>query len=153
MDGLKSVALGICAKCLLENPVCMYRSIVSEVRADSFKNSPKRLVNRKGNNCRNYMPVPLKSYDEIAPGDYYEDCAFHPCLCVAVNREDDEILGISLVDGSYPRACSIRHCGPQLLTLKEAIDWKLNGPVIGEVPKNKQWWKEIDQPAADEKGG
>jgi hypothetical protein len=50
------------------------------------------------------VTIPIKSYDQIKPGDYYEDCGYHPCICVSVNAEDDEILGISLVDGSYPAA-------------------------------------------------
>jgi hypothetical protein len=71
------------------------------------------------------MPVPLHSYDQIKPGDIYEDCAFHPCLCISVNATEDELLGISLVDGSYPRACSIAHCGVLLLSIEEALERKL----------------------------
>ena len=55
------------------------------------------------------------------PGDLYEDCAFHPVLCVGVNEDADVIWGISLIDGSQPRECSLRHCGPLPLTVEEAV--------------------------------
>ena len=55
----------------------------------------------------------------IQIGDYYEDCAYHPCLCI--HAEGDEIMGISLVDGSFPRICSLRHCGIVPLNYKQAI--------------------------------
>jgi hypothetical protein len=87
------------------------------------------------------MPVSINTYAEINVGDYYEDCAYHPCICVKVNAEDDEIQGVSLVDGSYPRSCSVEHCGVQKLTLEEALKWKLYGPDKGEVPAEKRWWK------------
>jgi hypothetical protein len=48
------------------------------------------------------MPIPIKAYSQIKIGDIYEDCGFHPCLCVKIDEEDDEVQGISLVDGSYP---------------------------------------------------
>jgi hypothetical protein len=86
------------------------------------------------------MPIPIKIYAEIKLGDYYEDCAYHPCICMHINAEADEILGISLVDGSYPRACSITHCGVQKLTLEEALKWKLFGPENGVVREEKRWW-------------
>ncbi len=86
------------------------------------------------------MPTALKSYSQIKPGSFYEDCGFHPCVCTRVNPEDDEIQGISLVDGSYPRSCSVKHCGVQLLSFDEAVNRKLKGPPRGRVPKHKQWW-------------
>lgn len=90
------------------------------------------------------MPEPLLSYKDIQPGDCYEDCAYHPCLCTQVNPGDDEILGISLVDGSFPRACSITHCRPKLLTLEEAITWKLKGPPEHNISEDKRWWMQIN---------
>lgn len=58
----------------------------------------------------------------IQPGDIYEDCAYHPCLCTEVEDEGDDISvsGISLIDGSYPRPCSLNHCGVIKMTLEEA---------------------------------
>lgn len=50
-----------------------------------------------------------KQDNDIQPGDIYEDCAFHPVLCT--HRNGDDVEGISLVDGSLPRTCSIRDCG------------------------------------------
>lgn len=67
-----------------------------------------------------------KSTESFAPGDLYEDCAYHPCLCVGVVDNDDEegIWGISLIDGSYPRKCSLYHCGVRKLTIDEAWEIK-----------------------------
>lgn len=59
-------------------------------------------------------------------GGFYEDCGYHPCLCTAI--EGDEITGISLVDGSIPRSCSIARCAPRPITAKEAIALRLDGP-------------------------
>jgi len=54
------------------------------------------------------------------PGDIYEDGFGHPCLCVEVNLALDEIWGISLIDGSYPRSCSLLHSGIHKLTVAKA---------------------------------
>jgi len=62
----------------------------------------------------------------FAPGDIYEDCAQHPCLCVGVvdNDYEEGIWGISLIDGSYPRSCSLYHCGVRKITVDEAWEMK-----------------------------
>jgi len=52
----------------------------------------------------------------------YEDCTYHPCLCTQI--EGDDIEGISLIDGSVPRNCSLAHCGPMVLTVPEAVSNK-----------------------------
>ena len=45
------------------------------------------------------MPPPGQASREIfKPGDIYEDCAYHPCLCTAVDGYG--ISGISLIGGS-----------------------------------------------------
>jgi hypothetical protein len=36
------------------------------------------------------MPREIKSTAALAPGDFYEDCAYHPCLCISVNPEADD---------------------------------------------------------------
>jgi hypothetical protein len=54
-------------------------------------------------------------------GAVYEDCAFHPVLCTYVSEKNDEIQGISLVDGSEPRACSLSHCHPEPLSDSQAV--------------------------------
>lgn len=84
------------------------------------------------------MPTPINNPREIQAGDYYEDCAFHPCLCIRV--DGDELLGVSLVDGTYPRGCSIGHCGVRRLSLQEALHWKFFGPSDQDVPSDRQWW-------------
>lgn len=89
------------------------------------------------------MPKPIKSEQEIRVGDFYEDCAFHPCLCTSVGADGDEdgVEGISLVDGSSPRCCSVRHCGLRLLTVEEAIHWKFHGPADETLETKDRWWK------------
>ncbi|MDF9813078.1 hypothetical protein M2266_002309 [Streptomyces sp. SPB162] len=56
----------------------------------------------------------------IKPGDIYEDCAFHPVLCL--ESYEDTVIGISLIDASAPRNCSLRHCGVVKLTLADVIE-------------------------------
>lgn len=85
------------------------------------------------------MPKQIRSELDIQVGDFYEDCGYHPCLCTSVS-EDDEVTGISLVDGSSPRSCSPHHCGLRLLTVKEAIYWKFNGPPDEIIDEKHRWW-------------
>ena|SRR5882724_2632199 len=84
------------------------------------------------------MPTPVNIPKDIRPGDYYEDCYFHPCLCIGV--DDDELLGVSLVNGTDPRGCSIGHCSVRRLSLAEALHWKFFGPADQVVPDDRQWW-------------
>ncbi|NNH73031.1 hypothetical protein HLB23_24750 [Nocardia uniformis] len=62
---------------------------------------------------------------DIRPGDIYEDCSFHPVLCTYV--DGDELGGISLIDATEPRACSLGHCGVIKLSIDDVIaaraDW------------------------------
>lgn len=37
-------------------------------------------------------------------GGLYEDCAYHPCLCIKVDEAGRDVTGISLIDGSLPRS-------------------------------------------------
>lgn len=62
----------------------------------------------------------VKLAARFAPGDIYEDCSSHPCLCIGVSEEEDEIWGVSLIDGSYPRSCSLQHCSIEKLTVDQA---------------------------------
>ena len=57
---------------------------------------------------------------EIKIGEYYEDCRYHPNLCVSVNYDDDSIDGVSLLIGEEGN-CSLNHCGIKKLTEKEAF--------------------------------
>ena len=75
----------------------------------------------------------------IVPGDLYEDCAYHPCLCVAV--EGMEVSGISLIDGSWPRSCDLGMCGVRKLTVAEAWQWKHAGPTDVELSPEQRWWR------------
>jgi hypothetical protein len=85
--------------------------------------------------------MPSEFDGDVSPGDFYEDCSYHPCLCIRVH--DDEISGVSLVDGSYPRSCDIHHCGIRKLTLDEAMWWKFYGPKDIELPQELQWWQPL----------
>lgn len=60
----------------------------------------------------------------FAPGDLYEDAFGHPCFCVEANVAEDELWGISLIDGTCPRSTSISHDGVRKLSIKEAWDIK-----------------------------
>lgn len=57
---------------------------------------------------------------EITPGVIFEDCGFHPVLCTLGSVEEDELQGISLIDGQI-RTCSMVHCGPELLSLGQVL--------------------------------
>ncbi len=88
------------------------------------------------------MAKRIKSKKEIRVGDFYEDCAFHPCLCISVGEGTEaQVEGISLVNGGI-RGCNARHCGLRLLTVEEAISWKLNGPADQTLDEGDRWWKQ-----------
>lgn len=71
------------------------------------------------------QPV-LTAVGDFRIGQIYEDCSFHPVLCTHLSIDDDEMLGISLIDGSGPRACSPRFCGPLPLTVNQVVHIKSN---------------------------
>lgn len=87
---------------------------------------------------------------KLKPGDFYQDCTYQPVLCTSV--DGDDINGISLVDGSTPRICSIKDCGIKKLTFAQAVDMKFNGPSDAEkayleamikrrlIPRRDKWW-------------
>jgi len=79
----------------------------------------------------------------IKPGDIYEDCAYHPCLCVGATEHD--VWGVSLIDGSQPRSCDIQSCGVRLLSVAEAWQIKMSGPndpdVLASIPSAGRWWR------------
>jgi hypothetical protein len=62
----------------------------------------------------------------ISPGEIYEDCAFHPVLCT--RNDGEEIEGISLIDGSFPRSCDLRHCGVVKLSVADVLIARANWP-------------------------
>ena len=81
----------------------------------------------------------------IKPGEFYEDCSYHPCVCVGSSLEHDEIWGISLIDGTHPRSCSFRHCGVRKLTIAEVWEWRSQGPPEvrddPSFPSDRKWWR------------
>ena len=87
----------------------------------------------------------VKAELDLSPGDLYEDCSFHPVVCVEVDYERDEIFGVSLIDGSYMRSCSLRFCGVRKLTIEEAWSIRRYGPPDSQdrdrIPSEKQWWR------------
>lgn len=85
------------------------------------------------------MPTEVNSADDLKPGDLYEDTFYHPCLCVAVNNL--LATGVSLVDGTYPRAADIGVSDVRKLTPAEAWHWRLHGPKDAEVSVEFRWWK------------
>lgn len=64
---------------------------------------------------------------EITVGVIFEDCGFHPVLCTLASPEEDELQGISLIDGQI-RSCSMFHCGPELLSLGQVLAIKKDFP-------------------------
>jgi hypothetical protein len=84
------------------------------------------------------MPTTVTTTAEIKPGDIYEDTFYHPCLCVAVQYR--EVTGISLVDGSYPRAADLGVSGVRKLTPEEAWHWRRFGPKDATVSIGNRWW-------------
>lgn len=59
-------------------------------------------------------------------GELFEDCRFEPMICISVSIEDDELIGISLIDGRGPVGCSLTHCGPEPITIAQAVWIKQN---------------------------
>jgi hypothetical protein len=93
------------------------------------------------------MPIPVKNADELQPGDFYEDCAYHPCLCISSGM--GMVDGISLVDGSFPSNFGVPQCQVRKLTAEEAITWRLFGPPdippeLGMTDEQKYWLKDQD---------
>ncbi len=88
----------------------------------------------------------LNAYQELRleVGDIFEDCAFHPVLSLGVDYEGDDIWGISLIDGSHPRSCSLVHCGVRKLTLEEVWQIKIRGPsdrnAANLISEDMRWW-------------
>jgi hypothetical protein len=68
----------------------------------------------------------MATADRIQRGEFYEDCRYHPMLCIERSTPgDDELVGISLIDGAIG-SCSEEHCGVVRMTVEEAIERKLS---------------------------
>lgn len=76
-------------------------------------------------------------------GDFYEDCMFHPCLVTYV--KGDDLRGISLIDGSEPRGCSIQYCCPRKLTMKQVLRIKENGPICYNDKEKEVYAKQFPE--------
>ncbi len=80
----------------------------------------------------------------LKPGDIYEDCNFHPVVCLGVNYKADEIWGASMIDGTHPRTCSLSSCGVRKLSIKQAWQIKISGPLAAEdrerISQERRWW-------------
>ncbi len=89
------------------------------------------------------MPHAVNQPGELLPGELFEDCRYHPCLCIESDSADDRdsVNGISLVDGS-PCGCSIFHCGLRKLTVEEAVHWKYHGPSDVDLELQDRWWEQ-----------
>ncbi len=80
---------------------------------------------------------------ELLPGDLYMDCDYHPVICT--ESDQDDVSGISLLDGSVPHSCSLEHCNVKRIAIHDAINlrkvWDLALPraerKIFEVFKGK----------------
>ncbi len=75
--------------------------------------------------------------DLFAPGDVYEDVFYHPCLALGVSYEADEIWGISLIDGSYPRCMSLAQNDIRKISLNGV--WELKQRHIRHNGRDG-WW-------------
>jgi hypothetical protein len=83
---------------------------------------------------RSDMPQLVHKPGDIVPGDLFEDCRYHPCLCYDVgDPPSDSVFGISLIDGSTWQ-CSIAKCRVRKLTLAETWRWKSEGPPDEDLP-------------------
>lgn len=87
------------------------------------------------------MPQAVSKPGDVVPGDLFEDCRYHPCLCYDVGDPGDEeaVFGISLVDGSTWQ-CSVYKCGLRKLTPAEVWQWKSQGPPDVEIEQENRWW-------------
>jgi hypothetical protein len=93
----------------------------------------------KGIHKEDFMPTPVLSTADIHPGEIYEDTFYHPCLCVKV--DGTRVIGISLVDGSFPRTTDFRVTEVRKLTPEEAWQWRLHGPPDAVLIESQRWWQ------------
>lgn len=82
----------------------------------------------------------IRDMSKIKLGEFFENCAFHPMVCVSVDEEADDIVGISLIDGEI-RGCSLSMCGVRKLTLEEVVRIRCLGP-----DANRQIFKHCQHP-------
>jgi hypothetical protein len=95
------------------------------------------------------LPKPLRAETgPVEPGKIYLDREFHPCLCVDTSKF--HLWGVSLVDGSMPRACDLRDGSVRALSAAEAYLIRTAGPKAAgiqvDIPVDMRWW---DEPAGE----
>lgn len=84
--------------------------------------------------CKRWLRYPLerkrsRSLPDFTPGDIYLDCDYHPVIAAEIVRFrtsqpgywDADLAGVSMIDGSFPRSCSLRHCAPCKLSPEDAM--------------------------------
>jgi len=83
----------------------------------------------------------------IRVGDIYEDCSYQPCVATEIDRKDDCLSGISIIDGCR-RSCSFKHCRPLKMTIKQAVKRRKTwGEFISPIRKKMMkggWWTKDD---------
>ncbi len=70
-----------------------------------------------------------RALPDFEMGDIYLDCAYHPVIATEAVRFrtaqpgcwDADLAGVSMIDGSGPRSCSVFHCAPQKISLELAL--------------------------------
>jgi len=80
--------------------------------------------------------------NQIKPGDFYQDCGYHPVLCTKADAY--EVEGISLIDGSSPRCCSTAYCKPRKISFRTAIRIKTKGPSTAQKAHTEALNKSAD---------
>ena len=78
---------------------------------------------------------------DLCPGAFYEDCRYHPMVCIGFNKRTDMLMGISLIDGKLGQ-CSYRYCGVRILTPAEAMRNRIYGLTPRAVEADKKFRKE-----------
>lgn len=69
--------------------------------------------------------------DYVRMGDFYEDCRYHPMVCI--ENDDGDLSGVSLVSGGIG-SCSIGHCGVVRLTYQQAYDLMEKWREVEDLP-------------------
>lgn len=104
------------------------------------------------------MPIPVNQPGQLAQGDWFEDCRYHPCMMVESDMESPgDVIMVSICAPwlwlrknyvPFPElvlpkgTCSIWHCGLRKLTPQEALDFAINGPPdVPDFRKDVEWAK------------
>jgi len=58
--------------------------------------------------------------EEIKVGDAFLDCCYRPVRCTAIDEEDGELYGVSMLNGTEC-SCSLVYCVTQKISEEDAI--------------------------------